>query len=64
MLGLNRKDDAMQLKDNSLLSELWHELNHWWIWLIIVLIILVGVTESMGWMPSGQRLCPWWIVRC
>jgi hypothetical protein len=36
----------------------------WWFVIVLGLLVLVEIGERAGIIPSGGRLCPWWVIGC
>lgn len=47
---------------SDLWRELWNELNHWWMWLLILVVIAVEVAATVGWLPPDRLLPEWFFA--
>jgi hypothetical protein len=48
------------------MSDIWRELcndlNHWWMWLLILVVIAVEIAAAVGWLPPDRLLPEWFFA--
>lgn len=48
---------------SEIMRELWNELNHPWMWILIVIVVAVEIAAAMGGLPPDRLLPEWFFVR-